>query len=127
VVPGLGLRDNRANDLRELGGAPDGPALSCRVDRAGDPAGEPLLAKRTDELGKFGLRQVRKQIRGALSGAAHPHVERAVEAERETALWRVELSRRDAEIEGDSRDRAGVDRSEELRHVAEPSFEKTKA
>ena len=127
ILPGLGLRDHRANDIRELGGAPDGPALSRRVDRAGDPAGKPLFAKRADQLGKVGLRQGRDQIRGALSGAAHPHVERAVEAEREAALRRVELGRGDAEIEGNSGDRVGVHRGQELRHVAEPSFEDTKA
>src|SRR5207302_1990619 len=60
-------------------------------------------------------------------GAAHPHIERAVEAERETALRRVELGRGDAEIEGNSSNRVGVHRRQELRHVAEPPFEKTHA
>ena len=45
--------------------------------------------------------------------AAHAHVERAIEAEREAAPGRVELHRRNAEIEHDAVDRleAGIARN----------------
>ena len=51
-------------------------------------------------------------VGGARAVAAHAHVERAVEAEREAALGRVELHGGDAEIEHDAVDRldAGVAR-----------------
>jgi hypothetical protein len=127
ILPGLGLRDDGADDIRELCGALDRPTLSCRGDRAGDPAGKPLFAKRTNKLGKVGLRQGRHQVRSAQSVAAHPHIERAVGAEREAAFRRVELGRGDAEIESDSGDRVDAHRSQELRHIAEPAFENAKA
>ena len=55
ILPGLGLRDHRTDDIRELGGALYRPMLSCSNDRAGDPTGKPLFAKRADQLGKIGL------------------------------------------------------------------------
>ena len=62
---------------------------------------------------------LRHHVGGARAVAAHAHVERAVEAEREAALGLVELHRRDAEIEHDAVDRVVAEFSRRPRSSAE--------
>ena len=94
-----------------------GASLARRDDGAGDRAGMPLLAKLEDDVGEIALGCPRHHIGGARPLAAHPHVERPVEPEREAALRLVELHRRDADIEHDAVDLLV---SEFLRHLIEP-------
>ena len=64
-----------------------------------------LLAEQVDDVGEIALGCLRDDVGGARPVAAHAHVERAVEAEREAALGLVELHRRDADVEHDAVDR----------------------
>ena len=65
----------------------------------------PLLAELEDDVGEIALRGLRHHVGGARAVAAHAHVERAVEPEREAALGLIELHRGHAEIEHDAVDR----------------------
>ncbi len=61
----------------------------------------------------------------ALAAAAHAHVERRIEAEREAARRIVELHRRDAEIESNAVDLANAVRRQQLFHFAEAALDQS--
>ena len=75
-----------------------------------------------DQIGEFPLGEPRDQIGGARPIPSHPHIERSVMAEREAALGLVDLHRRDAEIERDTRNRTRFGLGDEPFHVAEAAF-----
>ena len=76
-----------------------GASRRAAHDRARHRAGVALLAERRDDGGKIALGGVRHHVGGARPVAAHAHVERTVETEREAALRLVELHRGDADVE----------------------------
>jgi hypothetical protein len=74
-------------------------ALPCRDDRARDPARRGFLAVGVQNLREFAFLQARKEIVcGHAAARIHPHVQRTVDLEGETALGLIELHRGDAEI-----------------------------
>ena len=88
--------DGRLHDRGQLGRGADRAALD---DRAGDPAGAPLLAQLVDHIGQRGFVVVVDDVGGgALGVGTEPHVERAVVLEGEAALGVVELEAGDAEV-----------------------------
>src|SRR5437660_11185909 len=86
ILAGLGFRHDRTYGLGELNGAPERLAPPSSGDRAGNPTGKALLAEFADQLGELAFGQRGDQIRGGLTLAAHPHIERSVKAKRETAF-----------------------------------------
>ncbi len=68
-------------------------------DGAGDAARMAFLAEQEDDVGEIALAGRGDDIGSARAVLRHPHVERAVETEREAALGLVELHRRHADIE----------------------------
>src|SRR6201993_163583 len=107
VPAGLGFRHDRTHDFGELNGPPERLALPSSDDGAGNPTGEALLAPLTDQRGELRFGHGGDQIRGGLTIAAHPHIERPVKAKRKAAFRLVELDRGDPEIEHDAGDRTG--------------------
>ena len=83
-----------------------GACARARDDGAGDRARMALLAELEDDVGEIALGRLCHHVGGARAVAAHAHVERPVEPEREAALGLVELHRGDAEIEHDAVDRS---------------------
>src|SRR5262249_9816258 len=88
-------------------------------DRARDRARVALLAERRDDDGKIALGSMRHDISCARRRAAHAHIERTVEAEREAASGFVELHRGDAEIEDDTVDRVMAEATRDRRKIGE--------
>ena len=103
ILPGLGCRHRRTHDFGELNGAPEGLAPLGRADRAGDPAGEALLAEFTDQFCELPFRQGGDEIRGLTLRLI---LSMARQAKRKAAFRRVELGRGDPEIESNAGDRA---------------------
>ncbi len=82
-----------------------------------------LFAEQKNDVGEIALFGVSDDIGRARAVAAHAHVERAVEAEREAALRRVELHRRDAEIEHDAIDGIGAGLARDSIQIGELIFD----
>ena len=97
--------DHAPDDVGQCPSGVDRSILAGGDDGAGDAAGVPLLAELEDDVGEVALGGLRHHIGGARSFAPHPHVERAVEPEREAALGLIELHRGHAKIEDDAVDR----------------------
>ena len=98
-----------AHEAAARNGAPhDRGQLSGRVDRrppprvddgARDAARKPLFAVLKNRVGELAFTRPGHQIGGGVAAApVHPHVERLVALEAESAARRVELHRRHAEI-----------------------------
>ena len=83
----------------------DRRVVARRDDGARDGARMALLAERRDDRREIALGRRGHHIGRARAVAAHAHVERTVEPEREAALGLVELHRRHAEVEHDAVDR----------------------
>src|SRR5215831_17039594 len=94
-------RDN----VRERARGADNVVVAGFDNRARDRPRMPLLAERGDDGGEIAFAGASDDVSRARAVAPHPHVERAVEPERKTALRLVELHRRHAEIENDTIDR----------------------
>src|SRR5215472_271131 len=123
ILPRLRSRYGCSHNCRQLGRAPNAAALPLRRDRAGDAACKMLFAEGADQLSELGLGKSCDEIGRAPALAAHPHIERPVEAEREPALRGIELDRRDAEVECDAGDRICIHRRQKMRHIAEPALD----
>ena len=78
--------DHAPDDVGQRPGGVDRRILARGHDGAGDGARMPLLAELEDDVGEIALGGLRHHVGGARAFAAHPHVERAVEPEREAAL-----------------------------------------
>ena len=99
-------RTTRGDDVGELRGRVD-RRLGARLDDgAGDWRAKTLLAEYEDDVGEIALAGGVHDVGGARPLAAHAHVERPVEPEREAALGLVELHRGDADVEHDAVDRS---------------------
>ena len=81
-----------------------GACVARLDDGARDRARMALLAEQEDDVGEIALARRGDDVGGARPVAAHAHVERPVEPEREAAFGAVELHRGDAEIEHDAVD-----------------------
>ena len=92
-------------DVGQRAGGEDRAFGAGADNGAGDRAGMPLLAERSDDGGEVALGSLRHHVGCARPGFAHAHVERAVQAERKSAVGLVKLHRGNAEIEDDSVDR----------------------
>jgi hypothetical protein len=91
---------NRApHDLSELPGRRDRAAAAGFDDRASDPSGIALLAILENQVRELLLADLIEQISGRRPlRLIHPHVERLVATEAETAAFAVELHGRHAEV-----------------------------
>lgn len=71
-------------------------------DCPGDPAGVPLLAECVQDVRESALIGFVYDVGGRFPGPGHPHVQRPIRPERESAFRVVELRRRHPEVEDDS-------------------------
>ena len=122
-------RTTRADDVGQRpGGARSAPRLRAATMARATRARMALLAELEDDVGEIALGRLRHHVGGARAVAAHAHVERAVEPEREAALGLVELHRGHAEIEHDAVDRGvaeflrdAIERGEALLDQRQPA------
>ena len=92
-------RNRAAHNRREPPRRLDGRLASRVDDGPGDPPREALLAELKDRVGQLLFARSRDQVGGRVAGApVHPHVERFVALEAESAARLVELHRGDAEV-----------------------------
>src|SRR5258705_10923417 len=92
------------DDIGERAGGFDRRLVTGTHDGTGDRAGVTFFAERLDDRGKVPIAGAGDDICRARTVAAHAHVERAVEAEREATGGFVELHRRHADVEHDAVD-----------------------
>jgi len=83
-----------------------GACLRGGDDGPGNPAGMPLFAENVDDIGEIGLRSPRDHVRRGGAVMAHPHVERADEANEKPRSGLVELHRGHPDIHHDAVDRS---------------------
>src|SRR6202030_3840333 len=91
------------------------------MDDAADDVGE-----RTSGYDGF-VAPRRHDVGRGRPGASHAHIQGAVMAEREAALWRVELHGRDAEIEDDAVDGIDAEAGGDLVERTEPALDQRQA
>ena len=130
-----GSRDLGVEQLDECCRGGEGLGLTAPDDRAGDLAGELLLAVVAQDPGEVTGAVGVQDVRGAGAGRlVHPHVEGRVDRVGEASLGDVELHRGDAEVEEHCVDRGqalfqeylgdlvvdGVDRGEAITEGGEP-------
>jgi hypothetical protein len=95
------VAERLADDIGQFTGRIDrarGHNCPCDAPRFG------LFAIDVDHIGDFGFVRHIDEIRSTFARLAHPHVERAVFLEGETAFGLVDLHRRDANVEHDGID-----------------------
>jgi hypothetical protein len=85
---------------------------AVRDNGARNAARLPLFAVAEQDIGEFGFAQLVDGVGGCRAVAAHAHVERAVEAEREATPGVIDLRRRDAKVERHAVDRGDTARVE---------------
>ena len=121
--------DHAPDDVGQRPGGDDRRLLAGGDDGAGDAARMALLAELEDDVGEIALGGLRHHVGRARPVAAHTHVERPVEPEREAALGLVELHRGHAEIEHDAVDHGvaeflgdAIERGESLLDQRQPAI-----
>ena len=115
------------DEVGERAGGADRTLAARALDGAGDGAGMPLLAEARDDIGELTRGGLRHHVGGARPKTAHAHIERTVGAEREAALGRVELHRRDAKVEDDAIDRVMAEAASDSSQIGKPVLDQYQA